>query len=403
MELLKAKISNFNVPLIYEHDESTELARLKLIFKASGAVANKKAGCSALLADILDEGSAKLGSAAFNALLEQKAIELSFACGNESFEIELSALKEHFAYGFSLLCELLAEPNFSKQALELVKTRALGAIATKKSDFDYQAKILLRSKIFEGTSFENPKIGTTQSINELSLGELKDFFKEHLSLNNLFMVLGGNVKVADVAFEKLPLKKQKDLEFQKIELKYIKKPVFTKVKSEQAYIYFASPYEMRKDERFKANVATFILGSSGFGSRLMEEIRVKRGLAYSAYARNSFGLYKSGIFGYLQTKNENQNNAMELVSSIFENFAKKGVSQKELDSARNFLLGSEALNKETLFKRLAIAQNEHYMGYDLGEFDKNLERIKSLSLDELNAFISAHSEICKLSFAVVHG
>ena len=56
--------------------------------------------------------------------------------------------------------------------------------------------------------------------------------------------------------------------------------------SEQAYIYFGAPFNVRPEEKYKAAVATFILGEGGFGSRLMEEIRVKRGLAYSAYARN---------------------------------------------------------------------------------------------------------------------
>ena len=88
---------------------------------------------------------------------------------------------------------------------------------------------------------------------------------------------------------------------------------------------------------------------------------------------------------------------------IFFDFTSQGIKKAELESAKNFLLGSEALAKETLFKRLSIAQYEHYMGYELGHTDRDLESIKALSLKELNAFIAAHTEICSLSFAVIHG
>jgi predicted Zn-dependent peptidase len=72
----------------------------------------------------------------------------------------------------------------------------------------------------------------------------------------------------------------------KIEINKNAKDIIIKKKTEQSYIYFASPLNINFDSKdiYKAKVASFILGSSGFGSRLMEEIRVKNGLAYSVYA-----------------------------------------------------------------------------------------------------------------------
>ena len=90
-----------------------------------------------------------------------------------------------------------------------------------------------------------------------------------------------------------------------------------------------------------------------------------------------------------------------MVLSELEKFVKFGVTSKELDAAKSFLLGSEPLSKETLFKRLDIAQNDYYMGYELGEFDKNLEKIKNLELKTLNDFILSHKEILDQSFAII--
>lgn len=133
----------------------------------------------------------------------------------------------------------------------------------------------------------------------------------------------------------------------------------------------------------------------------MEEIRVKRGLAYSVYARNVFNLSHTQIYGYLQTKNESKDEAIALVRDEFAKFCQKGVSARELAQAKKFLLGSLPLRLETLFKRLNIAQHDFYLGLEQGAFLKDLERIKALKLGELNEFIACHNEINKLSFCVL--
>ena len=61
------------------------------------------------------------------------------------------------------------------------------------------------------------------------------------------------------------------------------------------------------------------------------------------------------------------------------------------------------MGKETLFKRLNVAQYEYYMGYKLGFFDENLKKIARLDLKDINTFIKDHNEICSLSFASIYG
>ena len=398
MKLLSTEICGYKVPLVYELDESLGLVSLRLVFKNAGKIACKIPGTAYLLARMLEEGAK--GDADFCKKLEIKGIELLAQTGAESFSISLLCLKEHFAYALNMLNELLSAPKFEPECFELVKTKTLGYISASKSNLDHQAKLMLNKLIFENHPFSFSKHGDEESLAKIELSDVVSFFKENLILENLFIVLGGNAKVEELKLDFANRGEQKHFGNA-----YIQSDLYKELKmpSEQAYIYFAAPFYVADDEHYKAKVATFILGSSGFGSRLMEEIRVKRGLAYSAYAKNTFSLYKSGVFGYLQTKNENKDEAIKLVKKIFLDFTSQGIKKAELESAKNFLLGSEALAKETLFKRLDIAQHEHYMGYKLGHTDRDLESIKALSLKELNAFIAAHTEICSLSFAVIHG
>lgn len=404
MKKIDLKYKNLNIPLLYEFDSSMPVVNFKLIFKASGSVANDKfPGLANLVAKMLNEGTSKLGVSEFANLLELKAVNLTVFSGFETFGFEINTLKENFDYGLNLLINLLKDPNFTQKTLDKIKTLIKGEIASNNTDFDYLSRTELNRLLYENTSLEYPQIGTLESIDKISLKEVKEFF-DALFLENLFIVLAGDIKENIDLNELLNCFKsgvKNNLAFIKTSDK--KKLSFVKKQVEQAYIYFGAPYNVKKDEIFKANVAIFIFGSSGFGSRLMEEIRVKRGLAYSIYARADFGLSSSKIWGYMQTKNESKDDAIEVIKSEFLKFVKDGVSQDELNSAKNFLLGSVVLQKETMFGRINIKQKEFYMGEEFGELERTLEKIKALNLDDLNKFIKAHDEILNLSFSVVSG
>ena len=404
MKKIDLKYKNLNIPLLYEFDSSMPVVNFKLIFKASGSVANGKfPGLANLVAKMLNEGTLKLGVSKFANLLELKAVNLSIFSGFETFGFEINTLKENFNYGLNLLISLLKDPNFTQKTLDKIKTLIKGEIASNNTDFDYLSRTELNRLLYENTSLEYPQIGTLESIDKIGLNEVKEFF-DALFLENLFIVLAGDIKENINLNELLNCFKngnKNNLAF--IKTSDEKKLSFVKKQVEQAYIYFGAPYNVKKDEIFKANVAIFIFGSSGFGSRLMEEIRVKRGLAYSIYARADFGLSSSKIWGYMQTKNESKDDAINVIKSEFLKFVKDGVSQDELNSAKNFLLGSVVLQKETMFGRININQKEFYMGEEFGEFERTLEKIKALNLDDLNKFIKAHDEILNLSFSVVSG
>ena len=155
------------------------------------------------------------------------------------------------------------------------------------------------------------------------------------------------------------------------------------------------------EDNYKARIATFILGTGGFGSRLMEEIRVKRGLAYSAYARVSITKSSSYMTGYLQTKIESMEEAKQTVKEVVAKFVKKGVTKEELEQTKKFLTGSEPLRVETMSQRLNRTFMEYYNGYELGHSEKEIEKIKNIKLKDLNTFIKEHTEILDMSFAIV--
>ena len=402
MEKYEISVKNTKVDALYEFDKSLPVVQFKLIFKGVGSLSEKIEGLGKLISNLLKEGTKTLGGSEFARLLDIKASSIFSYCENDKFVITLSSLKEHFKFSLEMLGKLLKEPNLTQSVLEKIKTEMLGEIAMLKTEFDYIANINLQKMLFKGTLLGNDSNGNEESIAKITLDDVKDFLG-NLCLENLAVVLCGDTEFSENEIKEilqiLPNYKKFKLPFYEANDECESKEIYED--SEQAYIYFGSPFYVDKNEEFIAKTALFVLGSSGFGSRLLEEIRVKRGLAYSAYARADFSLFARKFSGYLQTKNESKDEAIALVRDEIAKFVKHGVNADELEQAKKFLLGSAVLQKETMFKRVSILVDEYLKGYEFGEFERNLERIKALNLDDLNKFIKTHDEICKLSFCVV--
>ncbi len=402
------KINDIEIPVVFEQDKNLPILNLQLVFKNSGYMQDKnKSGLASLSAKLLNEGTKELGSTKFAQKLEDSAISLHSSVGFETFVIELSSIKDVNDKALSLLKELLNDPNYDKKVLDKIKTIKTGSLKRKENDFDYIASKNLKEILFEGTALQNPSSGSIESIEKIKLPDIKKFLDNAIDLNNLIVVVGG-----DIEFDELSVKLKKLLKNIKAKNSNKFKTVKTsdkaqvktlKKETQQAYIYFGSPFETtaKNEDNYKAKVASFILGGSGFGSRLMEEIRVKRGLAYSAYGYVSINKSHNYFTGYLQTKLESADEAKELVSEIVNEFVNKGVTQEELDAAKNFILGSEPLRTETLSQRLHRAFTLFYRGLDFDYSQKELEKIQALNLDDLNEYIKSHDEIKKLSFSIV--
>lgn len=404
----KIEVNGLSIPVIFEEDKRLPLVTMQFIFQNSGSITDTtKAGLAKFSAKIMNEGTSKLGSSAFAEALESKAIHISASTGKETFVMEVGSLKDNFDDAVDYFSSLLKDPNLSQEAVDKVKTTTVGALSSKLSNYDYVAGNELKALLYKGTPLENPSAGTVDSVKSINLSDVKKFLKSHLVSSRLIVVVGGDADIDELKtkISKIvgDMPKGRALKLKSYEPSHESKENIIKKETQQAYVYFGSPYNMKvgDEDYYKARVATFILGAGGFGSRLMEEIRVKRGLAYSAYANVSVTKSSSAMTGHLQTKLESLDEAKKTVQEVVASFVKKGVTKAELDQTKKFLLGSEPLRVETMNQRLNRTFQEYYKGYELGHSAKELEKIKTLKLKDLNEFIKKHTEILQMSFAIV--
>ena len=401
------EVKGMKIPLIFEQDKRLPLVTMQFIFENGGSIADTKAGLAKFSARVMGEGTSKLGSSEFAHALESKAIHIASSTGKETYVMELGCLKEECDDGLKHFNSLLKDPNFSEEAISKVKTTTLGGLARKENDFDYIASTELKALLFEGNVLAQPSSGTVESVKSIEVDDVKKFIKSTLVSSRLIVVLGGDVdlKVVKEKISKVieTMTKGKSSKVKNYPVRESAKENVILKETEQAYIYFGFPYDVQveSEDYYKARVATFILGTGGFGSRLMEEIRVKKGLAYSAYARVHVSKSSSYMSGYLQTKLDSLDEAKKTVKEVVAEFVKNGVTKDELEQTKKFLLGSEPLRVETMSQRLNRTFMDYYKGHELDHSQKELELIKKLKLKDLNKFIKEHKEILDMSFAIV--
>ncbi|WP_305876063.1 M16 family metallopeptidase [Helicobacter pylori] len=405
--LTHQEINQAKVPVIYEENHLLPMGFIHLAFRGGGSLSDKdQLGLAKLFAQVLNEGTKELGAVGFAQLLEQKAISLNVDTSTEDLQITLEFLKEYEDEAITRLKELLKSPNFTQNALEKVRTRMLAALLQKESDFDYLAKLTLKQELFANTPLANASLGTKESLQKIKLDDLKQQFAKVFELNKLVVVLGGDLKIDQTlkrlnnALNFLPQGKAYNEPYFETSNQKSEKILYKD--TEQAFVYFGAPFKIKdlKQDLAKSKVMMFVLGG-GFGSRLMEKIRVQEGLAYSVYIRSNFSKVAHFASGYLQTKLSTQAKSVALVKKIVKEFIEKGMTQQELDDAKKFLLGSEPLRNETISSRLNTTYNYFYLGLPLDFNQTLLNQIQKMSLKEINDFIKAHTEINDLTFAIV--
>jgi len=400
-------IKDTQVPVVFEEGKYIPIVSIQLVFKNAGHLANTIDGLADMSAKLLNEGTKKDGSIGFATKLDAHAVDIGAHVGRESLVIEVSSLKSEFPYAVARLVELLKDPNYTTEAVEQIKHQKLGWLMQKKSDFSYVAASSLRAKIFKDSALSRPYDGTVESINSLKLIDIEKFISKHLGYNNVIGVVGGDISLVEAKkyleeiLELLP--KVETIELDQVKASAKKELEVIEEETDQAYIFFASPfhYSYKEKDQYKAKIAEYLLGGAGFGSRLMEEIRVKRGLTYGVYASLRRTKSVSYMSGSMQTKLSTQDESKALIQSVVDDFLKEGITQKELDDTKKFLLGSEPLRTETLSQRLSRAYSDYYYERPLDFASEQLGKIDSVTLEEMNSFIKSHSELSDITFTIV--
>jgi zinc protease len=304
-----------------------------------------KEGLAYMVSGLLDEGAGPLDSQAFRTELEDLAIELSFDAQRDGFTGELKTLTEHRDRAFELLRLALSAPRFDAEPVDRIRNQVEASLRRSSEDPDYLASLTWFETAFAGEPYGRPVRGTLESVAGLEVSDFRAFVASRLAKDNLVIGVAGDVSaeelgvLLDRAFGDLPATSAP------FELATMApkggQTIVERRDVPQSQVMFGEAGLARSDpDYYAAYVVNHVLGGGGFTSLLTEEVREKRGLAYSVYSYLYPLDYAAIWLGGLGTANGSVDEAVRLVRQEIGRLAEGEIGQEQLDDAKTYLTGS---------------------------------------------------------------
>lgn len=332
--------------------EDHTIPLIAMQFSFSGGTAAEpadKQGVTNYLAGMLDEGAGDLDSQTFQTREDDLAMRMSFDAGLDDFTGSFQTLSRNRDESFELLRLALTSPRFDAGPMEKVRSQILLGIESDQEDPEVIAATAWMRAAFPDHPYARPERGTADTVKAMTPADLKALTQRLFGKDTLQIAVVGDITEADLkvlldkTFGALPATSG----MPKVAETAVKRgPVVEVIERDipQSVMTFGFAGIKRDDPDFiPAYVMNFILGEGGFGSRLMEEVREKRGLTYGIYT-SLVPLDHAGAFkGSVSTMNERAKETIDITRAEIARMAKDGPTQKELDEAKTYITGSYPL------------------------------------------------------------
>ncbi len=366
-----------------------------------------KEGLAYFISAMMDEGAGELDAVAFQEREQALAMRMDFDASRDVMLGNVQTLSANKDEVFDLVRLALTKPRFDKDAVERVRAQILAGLKFDENDPETVASLAWDRLAFRDHPYGRPIKGTMASIAAITRDDLKDYAGRVFARDKLVISVVGDID-ADT------LGKTLDHVFGDLPLHSALSPVadadpplgptseIIEMDVPQSVAQFGHRGIARKDDDFiSAYVLNYIIGGGGFSSRLMEEVREKRGLAYSVHS-NLFPYQHGAVFvGNVATKNEAVGQSLEVIEGELKQLAEQGPTADELDSAKSYLTGAYALRFESsssIASQLLWIQIED-LGIDY--VNRRNELVEAVTLDDIRRVAKRLIEADRLITTIV--
>ncbi|MCE5334282.1 MAG: insulinase family protein [Desulfobacteraceae bacterium] len=360
--------------LIHFRDATIPAVSLELLVAAgSWRDPEKQKGLANLTAKSLLLGSRNLTYDQINGTVDYLGAQLDVECGKDFARLGMQILKKELDAGVDLVTELLINPVFPPAEVTREKTNITGKLRAMEDNPADLANRAFERALFLNSPYASDAEGTEASLAGIGPADLAAFYGSFYHPSNTVLVVGGDITMEEVksrivpGFLKWKAAKAPETVF---------KPEFAAGKTivkidrpiSQASIVIGNPGLVRADKDYYAfSVLNQILGSGNLSSRLMVEVREKKGLAYSIQSVMLSRKHAGSFRIFLQTKNATAGQAVDLAVKEMKRMQNEPVSEEELKRAKSYLIGNFPLRYGATQQDYAkfLAQVEYYgLGLD---------------------------------------
>jgi len=356
------------------------------------------AGASHFLEHLLFKGTTSRTALEISSSIESVGGEMNAFTSKEYTCFYARVIDTDLPMAIDVVSDLITSSIVTALDVDAERKVVLEEIAMRDDDPSDLVHDLFSDTFYGDTPIGRPILGTIDSINGMSRNTVFNYYKKKYLPQDLVVAVAGNVKhkkvvakveqalsrdnfldvlAAPVIRPNIPVKNTKQ---QSVGLMY--------KKSEQAHMFYGMEGVARADERrFAMGVLSAALGG-GMSSRLFQEIREKRGLAYSvyAYAQQFAG---SGVLGFYAGCNPTKAiEVVEIIRSVLSDVADNGMTHEEIERAKGAVRGSLVLSQEDTGSRMSrIGKNEIVYGQVM-DFDDILKAISRVSAQDIREIAS---------------
>jgi len=382
---------------------------MRIVFDAGAARDGEKKGVALMTNGMLAEGAGEWDSGQIAARFDGVGAAFSNSSHRDMSVLSLRSLTDEKLLNTAVetFKVVLTQPTFPTDAFDRERKRLLIGLERQKQSPDAVGDKAFYQALYGDHPYASEAAGEIETVEVMTVADLKAFYEQYFVAKNAVVALVGALD-RDQA-EKLVNSVTGDLTSGSVvgaipEVNPLTKgdKINIAFPSSQSHISVGQPGIKRGDpDYFPLYVGNHIFGGSGLVSKLSDEIREKRGLAYSSYSY-FIPMRQNGPFILgLQTKNESAEEALTVLNDALKNFVENGPSEKELTAAKKNLVGGFALR---IASNKSMVENLASIGfYDqpLDYLETFISKVESVTLDQVKDAFQRRIQPDKLVTVVV--
>ena len=339
----------------YVNTPTLPMADIRVTFDAGSARDENRFGLAALTASLLGSSSGAWSADDVANRFESVGATFSNGVSEDMAWLSLRSLtdKTLFDKALATFKTVLTSPAFNDADFQREKNLTLAGLKHREESPGAIASLAFHKALYGNHPYAHPEEGEIETVSTFQAADLKAFFSKYYVSANAIVVIVGDLSrqqaetIAQSLLDGLPVG-EKPAEIPVVSMPTQASSQHIDFPSSQTHVLAGMPGTYRKDpDYFPLYVGNYILGGGSLVSKLFDEVREKRGLAYSASSQFA-PLYRQGPFVMsLQTRNDQTGKAVDVMNNTLKDFIDNGPSAKELNAATQNITGGFAMRIDT--------------------------------------------------------
>jgi predicted Zn-dependent peptidase len=363
-----------------------------------------EAGLSHLVEHMLFRGTDRYGSLEIDQIFDTMGAELNAGTGKESTSVYARMIDDHLPKAFDVVADMVFNPRFDAEDLVNEQEIVLEEIAMYEDDPQDRVFDVLGEAVFGDHPFGRPVIGRAEVVSGTSAEGLSAFHRSHYVAGDIVIAAAGSLEHEAVVELARAIEVPAHLAAPMppgVPTRLEPRVRFLRKDTEQYHLTIGAPGLARDDERrYALRVLDNILGATS-SSRLFQEVRERRGLAYNVFSFQALFATAGQIGIYLGTRPDNVAPALQVVADELALVRRDGFSEEELERSKENVKGRMVLSLESTAARMNRLGQATLNDLPLLTLDEAVQRIEAVTLDDLAALTDELLAPERLSAAAV--